>query len=151
MSDIEAVRRLMALYSQLLDDCRFEEWAQLFTDDAVFSVWGNAYSGRAAIRDGIGAMAPERPGKHVAFATVVDFATDADGDRALAWTDFVALADAGPGEWGRSYAVATAARYYDVLVRVRGDGGETGWRFHRRDIRMAGEPLPEGATESPAR
>ncbi len=148
MGDIEAIRRLIALYSQLLDDCRFEEWAELFTDDAVFSVWGNAYAGRTAIRDGIGGMAPAMPGKHVAFATVVDFdpGGDSSGDRARAWTDFVALADAGPGEWGRSYSIATAARYYDLLVR-----DDTGWRFARRDIRMAGDPLPEGATESPAR
>ena len=144
MSDHQAIRRLTALYSQLLDDGRYDEWADLFTDDAVFCVWGNVYAGRSAIRDAIAGMQPEMPGKHVAFATVID--VDGDGDRALAWTDFVALADVGPGQWGRSYSVATAARYYDVLTR-----GEKGWRFARRAIRMAGEALPEGAAESPAR
>ena len=58
-------------------------------------------------------MQPALPGKHVAFATVVDVT----GDEALAWTDFVSLADDGPGEWGRSYKVATVARYYDRLTR----------------------------------
>jgi SnoaL-like domain len=140
------IKRLSALYSQLLDDGRIEEWAELFTEDAVFSVWGNTYEGRTAIREGIGGMSPERPGKHVAFATVIDLAPGKNPKRALAWTDFIALADAGEGQWGRAYSIATAARYYDELVR-----DETGWRFQRRAIRMAGDPLPEGSTESPAR
>jgi 3-phenylpropionate/cinnamic acid dioxygenase small subunit len=140
LAEERAIHRLMAVYSQLLDDGRFDEWAELFTADAVFSVWGTAYTGRDAIRDGIGGMQPEHPGKHVAFATVVDL----DGERARAWTDFVTLADVGPGEWGRSYSVATAARYYDQLVR---DGGR--WRFARRDIRMAGTPQPDGAIATP--
>ena len=141
MADLDGVRRLVFLYSQLLDDARWDEWEQLFTDDAVFTVWGNAYQGRRAIRDAISGMFVEQPGKHVAFATIADF----DGDHAWAWTDFTALADDGPGQWGRSYIIATIARYYDVLVRT-----ETGWRFARRQIRMAGEPLPDGARPSPA-
>ena len=141
MSDEAAIRRLITLYSQLLDDVRMDDWADLFTKDAVFSVWDNTFTGRDAIRDGIGGMQPAHPGKHVAFATVVDV----DGDTALAWTDFISLADSGPGEWGRSYAIATAARYYDRLVRSDGR-----WRFERRQIRMVGDPLPDGAAESPA-
>jgi uncharacterized protein (TIGR02246 family) len=142
MTDEEAVRRLVTLSSQLLDDGRLDEWAQLFTEDATFSVWGRTYEGRQAIRDGIGGMQPEHPGKHVAFATVVD----RHGDTALAWTDFVALADTGPGQWGRSYGVATAARYYDRLVRSDGV-----WSFRERHIRMAGDALPPGAVDAPAR
>jgi uncharacterized protein (TIGR02246 family) len=142
MDDIEGVRRLVLLYSQLLDDTRYDEWEDLFTADAVLTVWGNTYTGRTAIREGIEAMTPERPGKHVAYATVADF----DGDEAWAWTDFTALADSGAGQWGRSYVVATVARYYDHVVRR---GGQ--WMFARRQIRMAGEPLPDGARTSPAR
>jgi uncharacterized protein (TIGR02246 family) len=141
MDDEQAILRLITVYSQLLDDGRWDEWAELFTDDAVFAVWGKVHEGRAAIQEAISAMQPARPGKHVSFATVVDVT----GDEALAWTDFVALADDGPGEWGRSYKVATVARYYDHLTRC-GDR----WRFARRDIRMAGDPLPDGATPTPA-
>lgn len=141
MDDIESIRRLVFIYSQLLDDSRLDEWEALFTEDAVFTVWGNVYDGRPAIREGIGGMTSEYPGKHVAFATVADI----DGDQAWAWTDFTALADSGPGQWGRSYIVATVARYYDHLVRRDGR-----WLFARRQIRMAGEPLPDGARPSPA-
>jgi len=109
----------------------------------VFTVWDLRLSGRAAIVEAIGGMQPERPGKHVGFAAVIDV----DGDRAWAWTDVTALADAGEGRFGRSYAVATAARYYDELVR----GADGRWRFSARRMRMAGEPLPDGAVESPAR
>ena len=141
MDDDQAIHRLLTVYSQLLDDGRWDEWAQLFTDDAVFTVWGQVHSGRQEIHKAISAMQPARPGKHVAFATVVDV----NGDEALAWTDFVALADDGPGEWGRAYKVASVARYYDRLIR---DGDR--WLFARRDIRTAGEPLPDGATPTPA-
>jgi len=141
MDDIEGIRRLVFIYSELLDDWRLDEWQDLFTEDAVFTVWGNEYLGRAAIREGIGGMTSEYPGKHVAFATVADF----DGDDAWAWTDFASLADSGPGHWGRSYIVATVARYYDHMVRRNGR-----WLFARRQIRMAGEPLPAGARPSPA-
>ena len=143
MDDEQAILRLITVYSQLLDDGRWDEWAEFFTDDAVFAVWGKVHEGRATIQEAISAMQPALPGKHVSFATVVDVT----GDEALAWTDFVALADDGPGEWGRSYKVATVARYYDRLAR----GGDR-WRFARRDIRMAGDPLPAaGATPTPAR
>ena len=141
MDDIEGVRRLVFVYSHLIDDARYDEWEALFTQDAVFTVWGSAYTGRTAIREGIAGMFSEYPGKHVAFATVADF----DGDEVWAWTDFTALADAGPGKWGRSYMIATVARYYDHIVRRDGR-----WLFARRQIRMAGEPLPEGARPSPA-
>ena len=142
VDDLEAIKRLVFLYSQLLDDARLDEWERLFAEDAVFTVWDQRYDGRQAIRNGIGGMSPQRPGKHVAFAIVADI----DGDRAWAWTDFTALADAGPGQWGRSYVIATVARYYDELVRA-----PDGWLFARRQIRMAGEPLPEGARPSPDR
>lgn len=142
VADEAQIQRVINLYSQLLDDGRFGEWGELFTDDAVFTVWDLRLSGRTAIVEAIGGMQPERPGKHVGFAAVIDV----EGDRAWAWTDLVALADAGEGPFGRAYTVATAARYYDEFAR--GAGGR--WRFSARRMRMAGDPLPDGARPSPA-
>ena len=103
-------------------------------------LWGNLYTGRTAIREGIGGMTSEYPGKHVAYATVADFA----GDQAWAWTDFTALADSGPGKWGRSYIVATVARYYDHVVRQDGR-----WLFARRRDQNGGRAVARGgASES---
>jgi len=141
MDDDGAIRRLITVYAQLVDDGRWDEWGELFTEDAVFSVWDQVFSGRQEIVRAVRDMQGEFPGKHVAFATVIDL----DGDRALAWTDLVSVADAGPGLWGRSYTIASVARYYDRLVR---QGGR--WRFTRRDIRTAGEELPEGSVPTPA-
>ena len=143
LAEEAAIRRLVMIYSQLLDDGRLDEWAELFTKDATFEVWGQVYETRDGIKTGIGSMQPPDTGKHIGFATLVEVADD--GLSANAWTDFIALADDGPGEWGRAYKIATAARYYDRIVKDEGR-----WRFRARQIRMVGEPLPEGATPTPA-
>ena len=39
----EAIRRLMAIYAQLLDSKRIAEWGQLFAEDAVFEAGGVVY------------------------------------------------------------------------------------------------------------
>ena len=140
-SDLEAVRRLIALYGPLLDSGRLAEWGELFTDDAVFSVYGRTYRGRVEIVREIGAMQPppERPVKHLLLAPVVDF--DGDGS-ARAWTDMTVYAT---GEDGR-IAIATMGRYHDRLVR---DGGR--WRFRERVLVFAGQSVPEGVAAGPAR
>ena len=143
LAEEAAIRRLVMIYSQLLDDGRLDEWADLFSEDARFEVWGQVHETRDGIKTGIGGMQPPNTGKHIGFATVVELGDD--GVSGLAWTDFIALADDGPGEWGRAYKIATAARYYDRVVKQDGR-----WRFAVRQIRMVGEPLPDGAVPSPA-
>lgn len=127
----------MAIYAQLLDSKRIAEWGQLFSEDAVFEVWGQQWRGRAAIEAGIGGMQPPLPGKHVILTPVVDLQGP---DRALAWTDLSAFATTEQG-----ISIATIGRYHDELVR---EGGR--WRFKRRTVVMAGEKLPEGVAPSPA-
>lgn len=133
----EAIRRLMAIYAQLLDSKRIEEWGQLFAEDAVFEVWGQSYRGRAAIEAGIGGMQPEFPGKHVILTPVVDLK---GADRALAWTDLSAFSSSKDG-----ISIATIGRYHDELVKQNGR-----WRIARRVVVMAGETLPPGVAPSPA-
>ena len=133
----EAIRRLMAIYAQLLDSKRIAEWGQLFTEDAVFAVWGQTWRGRAAIEVGIGGMQPELPGKHVILTPVIDLKAP---DRALVWTDLSAFASAKEG-----ISVATIGRYHDELVKQAGR-----WRIARRIVVMAGESTPDGVAPSPA-
>jgi len=140
-ADLERIRRLVALYGQLLDSGRLAEWGELFTRDAVFSVYGRTYRGRDEIVREIGGMQPppDRPVKHLLLAPVVDL----DGDAAaLAWTDMTVYATGADGR----IAIATMGRYHDRLVR---DGER--WRFRERILVFAGEPLPEGAAPTPAR
>ena len=121
MADLEtyeAIRRLMAIYAQLLDSKRLAEWGELFAPDAVFQVWGQVWRGRDAIVAGIGGMQPDMPGKHIILTPVVDLKGP---DRAFAWTDLSAFASSEEG-----ISIATIGRYHDELVRLDGR-----WRFAR--------------------
>jgi 3-phenylpropionate/cinnamic acid dioxygenase small subunit len=136
LEDYEAIRRLIALYAQLLDAKRLDEWAEVFTFDAVFEVWGQSYKGRSEIVKAIGGMQPEFPGKHVSLMPVIDLL---GSGRARAWTDFSAFASSKDG-----ITIATIGRYHDELVL---QGGR--WRFARRVVVMPGEALPKGVAPSP--
>ncbi len=137
LESLEAIRRLMAIYAQLLDAKRIAEWGELFTDDAVFEVWGQTWRGRAAIEAGIGGMQPELPGKHIILTPVIDLK---GSDRALVWTDLSAFSSAKD-----AISIATIGRYHDELVK---QGGR--WRIARRVVVMAGEATPDGVAPSPA-
>jgi uncharacterized protein (TIGR02246 family) len=137
LETLEAIRRLMAIYAQLIDSKRLVEWGELFTEDAVFQVWGQVFRGRAAIVAGIGGMQPDLPGKHIVLSPVVDLKGP---DRALAWTDLSAFSSSEDG-----ISIATIGRYHDELVKQDGR-----WRIARRVVVMAQEALPGGVEPSPA-
>ena len=141
MDDFERIRRLLALYAQLLDSGRLVDWGELFTADATLTVYGRTYRGRAEIVREIGGMqpGPDRPVKHLLLPPVIDLA---QGDAALAWTDMSVFAT-GPD---RTMSIATMGRYHDRLLRVDGR-----WRFRERVLVFAGESLPAGVEPVPAR
>ncbi len=129
MSDEEGVRRTLALYCQLCDDGRFDEWADLYTENATFSVLGRTHEGQAAIKGFIEkAQGPEQRGKHVCANPLIDV----DGDTATAVTDYVFVARADGG----SLAITSAGRYHDRLLR----GADGRWRFTQRRIVFLGDP-----------
>ena len=140
MNDFESIRRLIALYGQLLDSKRFDDWADLFTSDARFRVWGRSLQGRDAIQREICGMQPDAPGKHVVLQPVIDLV---DAGRALCWTDLSAFASG-----GRGLTIATIGRYHDRLEKDPIDGL---WRFAERTLVMAGDDPPEGVPETPSR
>lgn len=137
MNDLEAIRRLIALYPQLLDAKRLEAWGGLFAEDAVFDVFGRRLVGRAAIVREIGAMQPAAPLKHAVFAPIVEL--DAP-DRARAWTDFATFAQGDAG-----IAIANFATYHDALAK---QGGR--WRIAHRTIVSAGENPPANVGPVPS-
>ena len=141
MDDFEPIRRLVALYAQLLDSGRLADWGELFTGEATLTVYGRTYRGRAEIVREIGGMqpGPDRPVKHLLLPPVIDLA---QGDAAFAWTDMTVFAT-GPD---RQVSIATIGRYHDRLLRVDGR-----WRFRERVLVFAGEPLPAGVAPVPAR
>ena len=123
MSDEDAIRRTIAQYCQLCDDGRFDEWADLYTDDASVSVMGKTYTGRADVKAFIEkGQAPERRGKHLCFNSIIDI----DGDSARAITDYVFI--------DKQHAITSAGRYHDRLIRQ-----PDRWRFAERRILFMGE------------
>src|SRR3990172_10434988 len=107
---IYQIERVLALYGQLLDDLRMEEWGDLFTKDAVWSIPGRSFRGRDAIVRGVRAMEPHTPGrvKHVVFTPVVEL----DGaDAARSWSDLLAFVRNEDDTW----RIAAVGRYVDRL------------------------------------
>jgi ketosteroid isomerase-like protein len=123
------VGRTLALYCQLCDDGRFDEWGELFVEDARFTVLGQTHEGREEIKAWISkAQVPELRGKHVLGQSVVD--VDASGASASGVTDYTFVSRTPEG----AYAITSAGRYYDTFLRS--DDGR--WRFATREIRFLG-------------
>jgi hypothetical protein len=130
----EAVRQTISLYCQLLDDQRFGELAQLFTDDAELPWQGRTLVGREEIaREMHTTQEPLGLTRHLPFGSVIDL----DGDTALVWTD-VAVTLNGPGP---AASIAWLGRYHDELSLTEGS-----WCFRRHVALAVGEALPEGVT-----
>jgi len=138
VSDYEAIRRLIALYGQLLDSRRFAEWGELFAPDASFAFWGRTLSGRDEIVREIGGMQPPAPGKHVVLQPVIDLD---DATHARAWTDLSAFATT-----KRGIEIVTIGRYHDRLVKQ-----DERWHIAARALVMGGEAPPPGFDPPPAR
>ena len=130
------IARTLALYCQLLDDQRLEEWGRLFTEDAVWAIPGTTFEGRAAIVEGVGAMEPPVTGlvKHISFTPIVEI--DAPG-HALAWADLMVLARAAKDA---AWQVAAVGRYCDDLVEADG-----AWLFTVRVADLSPDARPEPA------
>jgi hypothetical protein len=127
-ASIEGIRRTLALYCQLCDDGRFDEWEQLFAADAEFSVLGDTHVGPAEIRAFIeAAQPPELRGKHVCANPLID--VDGAGGTAAALTDYIFVGTSPEG-----MVVTSAGRYHDTFVR---DGDR--WLFRTRRIAFMGD------------
>ncbi|MFM8304232.1 MAG: nuclear transport factor 2 family protein [Actinomycetota bacterium] len=122
MTDHEAIARVVARYCHLLDDGRWDEFADLWATDAELVLRGEVVRGRDAIRRTIEeTQPPERRGRHLA----VNLEVDVTGDRATGLCDFMF--------WARNREGAPVlrflGRYADALARADGV-----WRFTRREI-----------------
>jgi 3-phenylpropionate/cinnamic acid dioxygenase small subunit len=129
MTDAEQVRRLLALYCQLMDDRRYEEWSQLFAADGVWALGGAEYRGPAEARafmDRLLRERPERRTKHLCTNIVIEL----DGAGGTATSAYAVLAREGDGAW----SVVSLGHYRDRLVR-RADGA--GWQFAERRLTSA--------------
>ena len=125
--DEDQIRRTLSEYSQRCDDGRFDEWSELFTEDARFVLSGQVTEGRSSIRTLMTALMPDgRRGQHVTSNSLVDV----NGDSATATTDYLFVRQTADGP-----TIVAAGRYHDRLAR---DGRQ--WRFRERSITMLGGP-----------
>jgi hypothetical protein len=115
-SELQAVHNLLGSYGILLDRMIVEEWLDLFSEDAVLDIDGNALDSREK-RRGLTASAPR--GLHVANLPVIR--GDLDGDELSATSTFLF--------WNTEQRTTRLGWYDDKLVRVQGS-----WRFGARRI-----------------
>jgi 3-phenylpropionate/cinnamic acid dioxygenase small subunit len=120
--DERQVLRTLAEYGRWCDDGRFDEWAELFTEDARLEVAGSVTEGREAIRSYMAEVqADGRRGMHVTSGAVVDLGADGTAEAA---SDYLFVRPSADGP-----VIAAMGRYRDELVH---DAGR--WRFRRRTI-----------------
>jgi ketosteroid isomerase-like protein len=148
--EVEAIRRTIICYAQLLDDGDFEAWGALFVEHAEFcSVPGNHLPGgqdvaRLVGRDAIVASVAQAQQVLKARGAVIHFGSspliDVEGMDARASWDFVIVHALDSGA-----QIAFAGRYHATL-RLGSDGE---WRFVRRISCGAGHELPAWLAANP--
>ena len=121
MTDEDQIRNTLAAFCQHLDDRRFEDWANTFTEAGIFG----RSNGRAAIlsmiQGGELALQPELKRKH----TVTNAIIDVHGDTADVSSDLAMFDQVGDGP-----VTIRVGRYTDQLVRQ--SSGQ--WLFTRRQL-----------------
>jgi len=126
-TDFSRIRRLLALYCQLMDDRRYDEWSQLFAPDGVWALGGAEYRGPAEARaymDRLLRDRPQRTVKHLCTNILIDL----DGTAGRVSSDYAMLArEPETAPW----SVVAFGRYVDRVVR-QGDG--SGWQFAERRL-----------------
>lgn len=121
------IRQTLARFCLLIDDGKFDELTEWFTDDGTVVVRGTSFAGKHAIRDwATSSNPPHKRGKHLTTNIVVDV----DGDRADAAADFLFL-NFVDGQVNPAFV----GRYTDQLVKVDGR-----WLFQRRTIAILPPP-----------
>jgi uncharacterized protein (TIGR02246 family) len=109
LADIEAIRSLLDEYCLRLEVNTFEEWLDVFTPDAVYTVYGRDLEGRQAISDML-SQAPH--GLHMPGATRIEL----NGDSAETIQSYQFI--------GNDPKFSNSGWYYRKVVRT-----EVGWRI----------------------
>jgi hypothetical protein len=151
MSDIELIRRTIALYAMLLDDWRGEEWGDLFTEDAawisnvgiyekasgqpLFETKGRAEIIRIGEELARHTRASEGKSLHLSAPALIDVS----GATAAAWWDFTVLHTDKDG-----FSIRATGRIYAEFVKQ----GNV-WRFSKRANVRSGGVFPPGLSKLP--
>lgn len=126
-ADSSQIRRLLALYCQLMDDRRYDEWSQLFAPDGIWALGGREYRGPAEAKqymDELLRKRPQRRTRHLCTNVLIE----PEGEASRVSSDYAMLArepDLAP------WTVVAFGRYLDRVAR-RTDGDA--WQFVERRL-----------------
>jgi uncharacterized protein (TIGR02246 family) len=116
LADIEAIRAILDEYCLRLEVNTFEEWLDVFTPDAVYTVYGRDLAGRQAISDML-SQAPH--GLHMPGATRIEL----NGDSAETIQSYSFI--------GNDPKFSNTGWYYRTVVRTA-----EGWRISRCKVQF---------------
>jgi hypothetical protein len=132
VSDVDEIRRTLALYARFNDEKDSTAWSQLWTEDGAVTDRSGTYVGRPAIKqfvDGINEANPHRDTLHFCANSVIAL----DGDTAQAHSDIVFVSRPtspnDPATPTGPWAVGNINHYTDRLAR-----SGTQWLFVDRRI-----------------
>jgi uncharacterized protein (TIGR02246 family) len=135
LADIEAIQRLKARYLRCMDDQRWEELGDVFTEDAVV-VDAEHPQGRAGIVSHVRGLLAGGRTVHSAELEAIEIAGERMATAVWAMTDVVELAE------GSARLGWVGSGHYHEEYRKEGDT----WRIARlRLVRQHRDPLPERA------
>ena len=125
--DREEIRELYARYAHTIDNCRFDEWIDCFTEDGVFD---SPRFGRHSGRDGLRrftAIYKESLGGAKAFHQITNVIFSVNGDQAsgCCYLTYYHCKD------GKA-TLSAAGHYTDALRKVNGE-----WRYESRKVAVA--------------
>ena len=116
IADELAIRALFDEYCLRLEISDFEEWLDLFTDDAIYEVFRRELKGRDEIR----AMLSQAPhGVHIGGAARIEL----DGDTAETVQNYQFV--------GEDPATSNVGWYYRTVVRT-----DAGWKIAHTRVKM---------------
>jgi hypothetical protein len=124
----EAVRTLIAAYTQAMDDGRTDDIVACFTRDGSCEFPGmGTFTGHDALRDAYAKWKPRRPQRHLVFNTLV---TEWTEDTAAATSDVVFILQGRDG-----WAIQVVGRYHDAFHSEDG-----AWKFSSRTAEFVPPP-----------
>jgi hypothetical protein len=119
---------LQSRYTTLLDAYRFDEFLELWTDDAELSMFGQTYRGKAEIRGWLESRPADMLVRHLVTNSVIDPVSETEASGFCYTTVF--RVDGALGKEPAELGVPTFVVDYRSTFRL--DPGH-GWRFARRD------------------
>lgn len=125
LEEKDSIRELIANYCFCYDEAMFEQWVDLWTDDAVFNVDGKVMRGRAALQQftrEARLVNGKPPVKHLTMNQMIEVT----GHTANARCYLLTMMKRKDG----SLTAVTAGVYNDKLVKT-----DRGWRFAERALR----------------